>query len=117
LTGIGFAGIALILLGKPEMHQWYGWLALIVLFAGTVVMAILIGFLWLRGFLRRRRHQRNNRVSNYRYLRRQSALRRWRRSARRSNVNSTWQAVSLRGSGSKSPSPRTRHGTRRQINS
>jgi hypothetical protein len=50
LTALGICVVAaaLILLGEPAMHQWYGIAALIVLFIGSAVPAALMGILWCK---------------------------------------------------------------------
>ena len=42
VLGICAAAAAIILLGEPAMHQWYGILALIAIFIGSVAPAVLL---------------------------------------------------------------------------
>ena len=48
MLGICLVAVAIILLGEPAMHQWYGVLALIVIFIGSVVPTVLLVILWFR---------------------------------------------------------------------
>jgi hypothetical protein len=48
MLGICVVAVAFILLGAPTMHQWYGILALIVIFIGSVVPAALLVWLWFQ---------------------------------------------------------------------
>jgi hypothetical protein len=48
VLGICVAAAAVILLGEPTMHQWYGILALIAIFTGSVAPAVLLVILWFR---------------------------------------------------------------------
>jgi hypothetical protein len=47
--GISVIGVAIILLGEPAMHEWYGITALIAVFTGSVGPASWLAVLWLRG--------------------------------------------------------------------
>jgi hypothetical protein len=49
MLGICLIAVAIILLGEPAMHRWYGILALIVIFIGSVAPAVLLTVLWFQG--------------------------------------------------------------------
>jgi hypothetical protein len=48
MLGICLIALAIILLGAPAMHRWYGILALIVIFIGGFGPAILLVVLWFQ---------------------------------------------------------------------
>ena len=50
MLGVCVVAVAIILLGAPAMHQWYGIAALIVIFIGSVAPAVLLSILLVRAY-------------------------------------------------------------------
>jgi hypothetical protein len=50
MLGVCVVAVAIILLGAPTMHQWYGIVALIVIFIGSVAPAVLVSVLLRRAY-------------------------------------------------------------------
>jgi predicted neutral ceramidase superfamily lipid hydrolase len=48
ILGICLIALAIVLLGAPAMHGWYGILALIVIFIGSFGPATLLVVLWFK---------------------------------------------------------------------
>jgi len=48
ILGICFIAVAIVVLGEPAMHQWYGIAALIVILIGSIGPAVLLAVLWFQ---------------------------------------------------------------------
>jgi hypothetical protein len=59
MLGVCTVAVAIILLGAPTMHQWYGIVALIVIFIGSVAPAVLVSVLLRRAYRSASREDRD----------------------------------------------------------